>query len=60
MPLAIPGSTYRLRSQLSPWTHAALYIGRLRDIQVPQLKRRIRTAYEGHPDDQLVIESLLA
>ena len=44
---------------LSPWTHAALYIGRLRDVQNPAVRRRIAAVYDGHPNDQLIIESLL-
>lgn len=44
---------------LSPWTHAMLYIGRLRDIENPLLRAKIREAYHGDENDQLVIESLL-
>lgn len=44
---------------LSPWTHSALYIGRLQDIEDPHVKERIGTAYQGDSDDQLIVESLL-
>lgn len=43
----------------SPWTHAALYIGRLADLADPDLKQAIAAHYNGHQGDQLVIESLL-
>jgi hypothetical protein len=44
---------------LSPWTHAALYIGTLSDIDTPSLRKQIARYYTGHPDEPLVIESLL-
>jgi len=44
---------------LSPWTHAMLYIGRLREIENPLLRAKLREAYHGDENDQLVIESLL-
>jgi len=41
----------------SPWTHAALYIGRLNDIEDSEL-RNIAAHYCGYdPDKQLIIES---
>ncbi len=43
----------------STWTHAALYIGRLHDIQDPKLRLRVADAYQGDPNDQLMIEALL-
>jgi len=43
----------------SPWTHAALYIGRLYDIRDPDLQARVREHYDGDPQDQLIIEALL-
>jgi hypothetical protein len=43
----------------SPWTHAALYIGRLHDIENPELRAKVAASYKGDPNDQLVIESLL-
>ncbi len=43
----------------SPWTHSALYIGRIHDIDDEKLRNRIRTFYDGSPHDQLVIEAWL-
>jgi hypothetical protein len=43
----------------SPWTHAALYIGRLYDIEDDELRARIASLYGGDSGDRLVIESLL-
>jgi len=44
---------------LSNWTHSALYVGRLHDIEDPNLRDYIRSRYDGETDDQLIIESLL-
>jgi len=44
---------------LSTWTHSAIYIGRLHNIDDPVLREYILKFYQGQPDDQLVIESLL-
>lgn len=43
----------------SPWSHAALYIGRLHDIEDPLLRDDLRTHYMGPADTQLIIESEL-
>lgn len=43
----------------SPWTHAAIYIGRLYDIEDPDLRQRIQNFYRGDPNEQLMIEALL-
>jgi len=43
----------------SPWTHTALYIGRLYDIADPVLREIIQKHYTGEPDAQLIIESIL-
>lgn len=43
----------------SSWSHTALYVGRLYDIQDPETKARIEQHYDGPPDVPLVIESLL-
>jgi hypothetical protein len=43
----------------SNWSHAALYIGRLHDIEDPQLRERLASHYTGNPDRQLIIESEL-
>ncbi len=44
---------------LSPWSHAAIYIGRLRDIKDEDIRKLIRTCYQGNEDDQLLIETEL-
>jgi|TARA_B100002003_G_scaffold245038_1_gene272155 hypothetical protein len=43
----------------SPWTHAALYIGRIHDIEDEELSEIIRNHYDGEAGDRLVIESIL-
>jgi hypothetical protein len=43
----------------SPWTHSALYIGRLADIDDPAVREHISWMYDGSLDDQLLIEPLL-
>ncbi len=44
---------------LSSWTHTAIYIGRLHNIDDPVLRDYIQKFYQGEPDDQLLIESQL-
>ncbi|MEZ5449887.1 MAG: YiiX/YebB-like N1pC/P60 family cysteine hydrolase [Thiolinea sp.] len=44
---------------LSPWTHAALYIGRLNDIHDPQARALLSQHFHGDPNEQLLVESLL-
>lgn len=43
----------------SSWTHAALYIGRLHDIEDPKFRAKVADHFDGDPDVQLVVESLL-
>jgi hypothetical protein len=43
----------------SPWTHAALYVGRLYDIEEEDVRDLVASHYDGSPTDRLVIESLL-
>lgn len=43
----------------SSWSHAALYVGRLHDIENPLLRQRVQEHYDGEYEDQLIIESLL-
>jgi hypothetical protein len=43
----------------STWTHSALYIGRLYDIDDTKLRSHVQAYYKGMPDEQLVIESLM-
>jgi len=35
----------------SPWTHSALYIGRMVDIEDPVLREHINWLYDGDPDE---------
>jgi hypothetical protein len=44
---------------LCSWTHSAIYIGRLNDIEDKELRKLARSYYPGSPDDHLIIESLL-
>ena len=43
----------------STWSHSALYIGRLYDVEDPALRQRVAECYHGDAGDQLVIEALL-
>ncbi|MGI9275184.1 MAG: YiiX/YebB-like N1pC/P60 family cysteine hydrolase [Endozoicomonas sp.] len=43
----------------SPWSHAMLYIGRLHDIEDSRIRQTVQQAYDGSPDEQLIIESEL-
>src|SRR3990167_9741372 len=44
----------------SPWSHAALYIGRLHDIENIETRDRILKFYpDAKPHEQLLIESVL-
>jgi len=44
---------------LSPWTHAALYIGRISEVSNENARAVIAQYYHGDPNEPLVIESLL-
>lgn len=44
---------------LSHWTHSALYIGRLHDIDDPAIRELIKQHYPADPNEQLVLEALL-
>jgi len=43
----------------SQWTHSALYIGRLHDIEDETTREHVSWLYDGDPSDQLIIEPLL-
>ncbi|WP_455206365.1 YiiX/YebB-like N1pC/P60 family cysteine hydrolase [Kaarinaea lacus] len=43
----------------SVWTHSALYIGRLVDIENRDVREHVSWLYDGNPEDQLIIEPLL-
>ena len=44
---------------LSAWTHSALYVGRLHDIEDPATRAHIKRFFNGDPDEQLVIEAFV-
>lgn len=43
----------------SRWSHSALYVGRLHDIQEQQFREKLQKHYPASPDQQLVIEGIL-
>lgn len=43
----------------SPWTHAAIYIGRRREIDDPKIRKHIKKFHQGDPHEQLILEALL-
>lgn len=43
----------------SRWSHAALYIGRVHEIENPLYRQRVKEYFDGQPDVQLIIESEL-
>ncbi|MFT5450956.1 MAG: hypothetical protein ACI9N9_000436 [Enterobacterales bacterium] len=43
----------------SAWSHTAIYVGRLHDIEDPALRILIKEHYDGSDDKQLVIEGIL-
>lgn len=43
----------------SAWSHAALYIGRLSDIENPSTRELVEKHYHGDPRDKLLIEAYL-
>ena len=51
-------SNYIRKVTNSTWTHAALYIGRIHDIEDPSTRELIKKNYSGNPRDQLIIESI--
>ncbi|KZY89657.1 hypothetical protein A3744_22875 [Oleiphilus sp. HI0073] len=43
----------------SRWSHAALYIGRIHEIENPHDRQRLKSFFDGQPDVQLIVESEL-
>ncbi len=43
----------------SAWSHAALYVGRIHDIEDPDLRKIVAHHHKGNQSDRLIIESLL-
>jgi len=43
----------------SSWSHSALYIGRLHDIEDPKTRNLISSHFKGTPDTQLLVEGIM-
>jgi len=43
----------------SRWSHAALYLGRLHEIEDPVCRQRVKEYFDGQPDIQMIVESEL-
>lgn len=43
----------------SAWSHSALYIGRIHDIDDEELREKVLSFYSGDPNEQLIIEAWL-
>jgi len=43
----------------SRWSHSAIYIGRINDIQDPVFREKVLSHYPASPDTQLLIEGIL-
>ncbi len=43
----------------SAWSHSAIYIGRVHDIDDPALREKVLSIYNGDPDEQLILEAWL-
>lgn len=43
----------------SPWTHAGIYIGRINEIEDPEIRELVDLHYSGDSHEQLMIEALL-
>ncbi len=52
-------SRYIKAITLSPWTHAALYIGRLHSIEDPKMREIVRKYYHGSAGQQLIVDTVV-
>lgn len=43
----------------SPWTHSALYLGRIGDIDDPRVREHVSYCFDGDPNAQIVVEAVL-
>ena len=43
----------------SPWSHAALYIGHIHNLDDPKLREFVQQNYKGSPSDQLLVEAMI-
>src|SRR3990167_580887 len=47
------------RTTQSPWSHSALYIGRIHNIDDPKLREFIQQNYKGSLSEQLLVEAMI-
>ena len=52
------GSVIKTISE-SPWTHSALYIGCLHDVDDPEMRTNLLRHYDGNPSTQLLVEAVM-
>jgi hypothetical protein len=52
------GSVIKTISE-SPWTHSALYIGCLHDVDDPEMRKNLLRHYDGNPSTQLLVEAVM-
>jgi hypothetical protein len=43
----------------SPWSHSALYIGHIHNIDDPKLRQHVQQNYKGSPSEPLLIEAII-
>ena len=43
----------------STWSHSAIYIGRIHDIDNHELREQVQSIYQGSPNEQLILEAWL-
>lgn len=43
----------------SPWSHAALYIGHIHNLDDPKLREFVQQHYQGSPSEQLLVEAII-
>lgn len=43
----------------SPWTHSALYLGRIGDIDDPRVREHVSYCFDGDANAQIVVEAVL-
>src|SRR3990167_29534 len=43
----------------SPWSHSALYIGRIHDLEDPKIREYVQHHYKGSASEQLLVESVV-
>src|SRR3990167_8008031 len=43
----------------SPWSHAALYIGHIHNLDDPKLREFVQQHYRGSPSEQLIVEAMI-